>query len=347
MEINNKDMLRIVTDRRLKAIDVKVLMYFASTQDTSPNQEALSDKLDVSRENLNRSIQKLKALNYIDVAKSNSHKYNYQDYIHEYYLDANGNEVEVRKKVKSNNTSYFVDFNIVKFIKFEDILELCNIDVKNANLKLKLEDKYVLHESSDEISEDVKITCSIKELSDFNDFLKLYKLYYKRYGYMEHDDIQKMKSNDYISIADALLFLSSTDNFRNEFSNTRILDIISNFREKYMEQFISYYMQNTDLLDEDFFIQYNTINKNILSNKKIYNNHIMKMCGYTNRETSRMIAKHKRVLELNNIEYKDTYTFKESISILKTLLKFLEVDNFKKDATFNLDLETLESIYKD
>ena len=41
MEINNKDMLRIVTDRRLKAIDVKVLMYFASTQDTSPNQEAL------------------------------------------------------------------------------------------------------------------------------------------------------------------------------------------------------------------------------------------------------------------------------------------------------------------
>ena len=62
MNVTKGEMLRIVTDRRLKAVDIRILMYLISTSDTEFNQQDLADLLDVTRENLNRSIQKLKVM---------------------------------------------------------------------------------------------------------------------------------------------------------------------------------------------------------------------------------------------------------------------------------------------
>ena len=56
MNVTNGEMMRIVTDRRLKAVDIRILMYLISTSDTEFNQQDLADLLDVTRENLNRSI---------------------------------------------------------------------------------------------------------------------------------------------------------------------------------------------------------------------------------------------------------------------------------------------------
>ena len=70
MNVTKGEMLRIVTDRRLKAVDIRILMYLISTSDTEFNQQDLADLLDVTRENLNRSIQKLKAFGYLKLIKS-------------------------------------------------------------------------------------------------------------------------------------------------------------------------------------------------------------------------------------------------------------------------------------
>ena len=56
---------------------------------------------------------------------------------------------------------------------------------------------------------------------------------------------------------------------------------------------IAHYMNNTDILDKDFFLKYNRINKEFIANRKIKVCHIMRVFGYTNRETSRVASKFK------------------------------------------------------
>lgn len=77
MNITQDEMLRIATDRRLKAVDIRILIYLISSDNTKLNQQDLADLLDVTRENLNRSIQKLKALGYLKLIKSNAHLNNW------------------------------------------------------------------------------------------------------------------------------------------------------------------------------------------------------------------------------------------------------------------------------
>ncbi|XTR39295.1 MarR family transcriptional regulator (plasmid) [Paraclostridium tenue] len=340
MNITQDEMLRIATDRRLKAVDIRILIYLISSDNTKLNQQDLADLLDVTRENLNRSIQKLKALGYLKLIKSNAHLNNFEDYIKIPCINrATNKEVEIRKKLKSNKMIYKIDLNIVTQMKLEQLMELCNIDVKNSKNKFVLEDDATIDLDTDEdVSIDFMPFCTLTKRSDLFDLFDLYKLYNKKIHSIYLDD----NSIDIaISIDDALLFLSCTELFRNDFKNHRILDIISNFRLKYLDLMIAYYMKNTDILNRDFFLKYNKINKEFISNREVNSSHIMQILGYSNRETSRVVSRFRLELINHNIPAKEKYTFIECLDIISKINQ----SNFYKDAIFNMDLKDLEDIY--
>lgn len=256
MNITEEKMLRIATDRRLKAVDIRILIYIISSDCTKFNQQDLADLLDVTRENLNRSIQKLKALGYLKLIKSNAYLNDFEDYIKIPCIDrATNREIEIRKKLKSNKMIYKPNLNIITEMKLEQIMELCNIDVKASKNKFVLEDDATI--DIDDIDEDTSIDylpyCTVTKRSDVFDLFDLYKLYNEKiYSmYLDNNSIDSP-----ISIDDVLLFLSCTELFRDNFNNHRILDIISNFKRKYLDTMIAYYMNNTDILDKDFFLKY-------------------------------------------------------------------------------------------
>lgn len=338
MNVTKGEMLRIVTDRRLKAVDIRILMYLISTSDTEFNQQDLADLLDVTRENLNRSIQKLKAFGYLKLIKSNAHLNDYEDYIETICVNiANNEKIEIRKKIKSNKMIYKADLNIVTQMKLEQVMELCNIDVKNSKDKFMLEDDAEI--DFDTVADtDFTPYCVLHRRSDVFDLFELYKLYNEKiYSmYLDNNSLDSV-----ISIDDVLLFLSCTELFRNDFTNDRMLDIIANFRKKYLDKMIAHYMNNTDILDKDFFLKYNRINKEFIANRKIKVCHIMRVLGYTNRETSRVASKFKSDLTEHNVAIKKEYTFIECLHLIKKLNK----PSFYKDSVFNMELEDLEDIY--
>lgn len=340
MNITQDEMLRIATDRRLKAVDIRILIYLISSDTKKFNQQDLADILDVTRENLNRSIQKLKSLGYLKLIKSNAHLNGFEDYIKISCIDkATNNKVEIRKKLKSNKMMYITNLNIIKEMKLEQIMELCNIDVKSSKYKFILEDDAKIDFNIDEDT-DIDFTpfCTIIQRSDIFDLFGLYKLYNEKIYSIYLDD---NSIDSTVPINDVLLFLSCTELFRNDFKNHRILDIISNFRLKYLDTMIAYYMNNTDILNKDFFSKYNKINKEFIADREINISHIMQVLGYSNRETSRVVSIFKSDLISQNIAIKEKYTFIECLDIIKKINK----SSFYKDAIFNMELKDLEDIY--
>ncbi|HFL3726347.1 MULTISPECIES: MarR family transcriptional regulator [Peptostreptococcaceae] len=339
MDITQDKMLRIATDRRLKAVDIRILIYLISSDTSEFNQQELADLLDVTRENLNRSIQKLKSLGYLILTKSNAHLNNFEDYIKIPCIDrATNQEIEIRRKLKSNKMKYKTNLDIVTEMKLEEVMELCNIDVKSSKNKFILEDDADIDLNEDEeVSLDYIPFCIVRKRTDLFDLFDLYKSYNQKIHSIYIDD-ELIDSP--IPIDDILLFLSCTELFRG-LKNNRILDIISNFRIKYLDLMIAYYMNNTNILDKDFFIRYNEINKEFIRNREINISHIMQVLGYLNRETSRVISRFKSTLVNHNIPVKEKYTFIECLDIIKKVNEY----EFLKDAVFNLELKDLEDIY--
>lgn len=336
MNKSTKDQIyRIVTDRRLKAIDVKIYMYMLSRNECQFKQEELADRLDVTRENLNRSIQKLKALGYISITKHD--KLPFDDYFYMTCIDYKTNEdIEIKRKAKSNNVIYSVNSLIKTNFTFEQFMELCNIDIKTSSKKFRLEDDIKYNVKSD--SHLVPHIVTLRKKSDIEDLYRLYRYYYKKL--YDIDLSASYYENNNIDIKDVLLFISNICHFKGVLEDDRIVDIINNFKRKYLNKMISYYMQN-DVLDEEFFIAYNTLNKDEFKDREISYSHLMKILGFANRDTTFVIDKFKLELNINGFDYQEFYSFTNALEIIKKI----SPHGFIKDAVFNLDIDKLESIY--
>lgn len=336
-EATKEQIYRVVTDRRLKGIDVKVYMYMLSRNGIYFKQEYLADLLDVTKDNLNRSIQKLKALGYITLTKHSGAPI--ADYFYILCIDYKTNEeIEVKRKAKSNNVTYSVTNKIKTNFTLEQFMELCNIDIKTSSKKFRLEDSIDCNVKGD--GKFILDLVTVKKKSDVDDLYILYKFYYKEL-YSENLPANYYENNN-IDIKDVLLFISNICHFKGILEDDRIVDIINNFKRKYLNKMISYYMQN-NILDEEFFMTYNTLNKEEFKDRDISCSHLMKVLGIANRDTTPVIDKFKLTLTINSIEHREFYSFTHAIQIIKKI----SPDCLAKDAVFNLDIEKLESIYEE
>ena len=65
-------MCKVALDKRLNAKDLKLYSYILNFNHLNSTQEEIADRLDMSRSNVNKSLEKLTAFNYIDKKSGNS-----------------------------------------------------------------------------------------------------------------------------------------------------------------------------------------------------------------------------------------------------------------------------------
>ena len=262
--INTNMIYNITTDRRLSSLDFRILMYFLSIDIKKDNkeeyslctrQESISDILNVTRENLNRSIHKLKFLGYLNIIDADFKG----DYYDKKVLNVDTNEFEIlNRKVRSQNLIYNVcDYSKSEFT-IQEFMELMNIDVKDSKKKLLIEDTYRKdgdiyfnvktgkHKKSfDDIKDSEKddyilITrAKIINRNYMDDVLGLIKRFESRYN-------KKISRNEsstlYLSIESIILLVGAIDKLKEEI-DIKIYEPIKNFREKFLDYTIEYYIK--------------------------------------------------------------------------------------------------------
>lgn len=366
--INTNMIYNITTDRRLSSLDFRILMYFLSIDIKKDNkeeyslctrQESISDILNVTRENLNRSIHKLKFLGYLNIIDADFKG----DYYDKKVLNVDTNEFEIlNRKVRSQNLIYNVcDYSKSEFT-IQEFMELMNIDVKDSKKKLLIEDTYRKdgdiyfnvktgkHKKSfDDIKDSEKddyilITrAKIINRNYMDDVLGLIKRFESRYN-------KKISRNEsstlYLSIESIILLVGAIDKLKEEI-DIKIYEPIKNFREKFLDYTIEYYIKR-DILKEDFLTEYNTFNKDYIQSREIIKDYIMKLLGYKNRDTNQVKEKFEKLCKELCIDgKKKKYTFIEVLEIMKELENRKLLSDFAQfDGLFNLNFGKLKEIYK-
>ena len=356
MDINNKLLLDIATDRRLSSLDVRVWLYFLSQNNECDfTQEQVADELNVTRENLNRSISKLKVFGYITTTADREY---YKKYI--YNMDTGNREYLVRK-ARIQNVSYIARTNPTMNFPLRSIMELVNIDVKSKSDKLLVEDDYKnegtifynskLDEYKDEITDIekkenvwIEITkVTVLERNYHKQLINLIKLYEERY---QKQILEKIEYDYFISIENLILVVGLIEKFKNDIDINIYLPI-KNFKEKFLDLTVEQYLK-VGALSEDFLVEYNTENIDFIRKRVISRDYLMSILGIKNRDTSHARKKFKRLMDKLNYEYDAEYYFEDVIDIFKDLNETKngdEVDFAIKDGVFNLSFNQLKEIY--
>ena len=235
MDIDNKLLLDIATDRRLSSLDVRVWLYFLSKNNECDfRQEQVADELNVTRENLNRSISKLKAFGYITTSADREY---YKKYI--YNMDTGNREYLVRK-ARIQDVIYSAEINVLMNFSLRNVMELINIDVKSKTDKLLIEDDYKnegtifynskLDEYKDELTDVEKkdndwmsfTKVRILERNYYNQLVNLIKLYEERY---QKQILEKFEYDYVISIENIIFIIGLIDTFKKDIDKSIYLPI--------------------------------------------------------------------------------------------------------------------------
>lgn len=355
MDIDNKLLLDIATDRRLSSLDVRVWLYFLSKNNECDfRQEQVADELNVTRENLNRSISKLKAFGYITTSADREY---YKKYI--YNMDTGNREYLVRK-ARIQDVIYSAEINVLMNFSLRNVMELINIDVKSKTDKLLIEDDYKnegtifynskLDEYKDELTDVEKkdndwmsfTKVRILERNYYNQLVNLIKLYEERY---QKQILEKFEYDYVISIENIIFIIGLIDTFKKDIDKSIYLPI-KNFKEKFLDFTIEQYLK-IGALSEDFLIKYNIANKDFIRKRVINRDYLMAVLGFKNRDTTHSRNKFKRFMNKLNYDCDAEYYFEDVVEIFKDLdeIKEDEVDFAIRDGVFNLSFNQFKKIY--
>ena len=358
----------IATDRRLSAIDVRILLYFISMKNEygykedkgkrfyfNGKQEDIADALNVTRENVNRAITKLVNFGYLytinDVATDSD------AYLKRVYNIDTGQFEFLIRKVRAGEISYIVGDDIKAVFTITEFMNLINTDVKNSKDKLITEDVYktdgVLYRNI--ITSEVKdfLTPAELESREFEEVSKvrvldrvlvpevrsLFKNFEIKYGY------KALEEGDLINVSDIVMLVGGIELFK-DMCDKRVYNAILSFKNRYLDNLIDYYMCR-NILNENFLHLYNKYNKDVIKNRQINKSYLMKLIHLRNRDTTQTRNKFRKILELIGVPEQDFYTFVEVLEMVKDLQKEEILKGGQLvDGLFNLPIDSLCEIYE-
>ena len=377
MNVNNETNLQnidinllknIATDRRLSAIDVRILLYFISMKNEhgdeenkgkrfyfNGKQEDVADALNVTRENVNRAITKLVNFGYLYTI--NDVPTDSDTYLKRVYNIDTGQFEFLIRKVRAGEISYIISDDIKAVFKIRDYMKLINVDVKNSKDKLLTEDVYktqgVLYRNI--ITGEIKdfLTQAEVESKEFEEVSKvkvldrvlvpevrnLFKIFEIKYGY------KALEEGDLINVSDIVMLVGGIELFKDR-CDERVYNAILSFKNRYLDNLIDYYMCR-NILNENFLHLYNKYNKDVIKNRQINKSYLMKLIHMRNRDTTQTRNKFRKILELIGVPEQDFYTFVEVLEVVKDLQKEEILKGGQLiDGLFNLPIDNLCEIYE-
>ena len=257
---------RATIDRRLNSKDLKVYSYLLNFRSKGFIQERISDALDLTRANVNRSIAKLTAFNYIEKTKFTTREslsYGIKKYKDAGIINYNAFDIikaiNVIDKVKNKDKMVYMDE-----------MEFCIIEQNIENLELNLEENS-RHMTIDEYDEKNSRLLEMKErIKDIVDIKQL----------MNDLDDTVLKSS---SLNETQVSTALNNN------NKRLVLLLAysteerivSFREKYLESYIKFLCKFTKDLQCEYFFQayYETLELDEFTLEDL-----MKICGITHRD---------------------------------------------------------------
>ena len=356
----------IATDRRLSAIDVRILLYFISMKNEygdeenkgkrfyfNGKQEDIADALNVTRENVNRAITKLVNFGYLYTI--NDVPTDSDTYLKRVYNIDTGQFEFLIRKIRAGEISYIISDDIKAVFTITEFMNLINTDVKNSKDKLLTEDVYKIQGAlyrniaTDEIKD--VLTVSEKQSGEFEEIskvrvldrvsapevmslLKLFKIKYER-----------SLDGETLDISDIVILVGGIEHFENKCSK-RVYEAILGFKNRYLDNLIEYYM-NRGVLDDNFLHLYNKYNQDIIKNRQINKSYLMKLLHIRNRDTTQARNKLRKILDIIGFPEQDFYTFVEVLEVVKDLQKEEILKGGQLiDGLFNLPIDNLCEIYE-
>lgn len=311
-ETKIKLIAKATLDKRLNAKDMRVFSYLLNFAYEGLTQEQIADIIDMSRSNINKSIEKLTAFNYIDKVASKNWK-DTTSYKIERYERAGISRDMASDIIRMLNV---IDkkrgLDRLNYVSLEDVRgyrkTLSELTEKYESLK-----KYLNEEQSKE-KVDLKL---IKRFKDNISEIKADIKYIK----------EELEDTEYIESLD--MKLGSTILSKTKLSKDRVIDVITNsnrrvalflaytdeihvdeFREKYLEDYIKFLAKFTDDLNEDFFVLY----YESLSNMEYTYEDIMKVAGVTHRDVPERKARLQKNILDSLEELKDDIDFMNDLN---------------------------------
>lgn len=358
----------IATDRRLSAIDVRILLYFISMKNEygdkenkgkrfyfNGKQEDVADALNVTRENVNRAITKLVNFGYLYTI--NDVPTDSDTYLKRVYNIDTGQFEFLIRKVRAGEISYIISDDIKAVFTITEFMNLINTDVKNSKDKLLTEDVYktqgVLYRNI--ITGEIKdfLTQAEVESKEFEEVSKvkvldrvlvpevrnLFKIFEIKYGY------KALEEGDLINVSDIVMLVGGIELFKDR-CDERVYNAILSFKNRYLDNLIDYYMCR-NILNENFLHLYNKYNKDVIKNRQINKSYLMKLIHMRNRDTTQTRNKFRKILELIGVPEQDFYTFVEVLDVVKDLQKEKILKGGQLiDGLFNLPIDSLCEIYE-
>lgn len=245
--------VKVTLDKRLTAKDMRVYGYLLNFKDECLTQEQIADILDMSRSNINKSIEKLTALNYIEKISSSNWRevttYKIVPYYDAGITYGSANEIirllNVINKEKGIRRLNYVSNEEDR--EYRSILnELTNKVVKlekislNERAKENLDYRYIkeiedkIKECNCEIS---NIRAELKDVEDIASLMTKLESEILKTSKLSRDRIKAVLRNRNRKV---LLFLAYTYQVN-----------INKFREQYLEDYIMFLSRFTDDLKED------------------------------------------------------------------------------------------------
>lgn len=309
-EMKTELIAKVTLDKRLTAKDMRVYVYLLNFKDEYLTQEQIADILDMSRSNINKSIEKLTALNYIEKISSPNWKEVTKYVIVPYHragiTDSSPNEIirllNVVNKEKDIRRLNYV--SIEQEIEYRDTLEQLHARERalrevyiDEKVRKNLDEKYI-KEIDSEIEE-----CN-QEIIHINEELEDVEYISRLMSKLESEILRRSKlSKDRIKAVlrnqnrKVILFLAYTYQVN-----------IDKFREQYLEDYIMFLSKFTDDLkkdnskdepNEDFYILYY---ESLTTIRHTFDD-IMRIAEVTHRDVPerKRNLQSKIVNELNNM----------------------------------------------
>ena len=306
-EMKTELIAKVTLDKRLTAKDMRVYVYLLNFKDEYLTQEQIADILDMSRSNINKSIEKLTALNYIEKISSPNWKEVTKYIIVPYHragiTDSSANEIirllNVVNKEKDIRRLNYV--SIEQEIEYRDTLEQLHARERalrevyiDEKVRKNLDEKYI-KEIDSEIEE-----CN-QEIIHINEELEDVGYISRLMSKLESEILRRSKlSKDRIKAVlrnrnrKVLLFLAYTYQVN-----------IDKFREQYLEDYIMFLSKFTDDLkaekseepNQDFYILYY---ESLATMIHTFDD-VMRVAGVTHRDVpERKKSLQSRILEKLN-----------------------------------------------
>lgn len=298
-------------DKRLNANDFKIYSYLLNFRDYELTQERISDALDLSRSNVNKSIAKLSAFNYIEKYNLNKHKTS--TYIIVRYENAGIINYDVFDIIKAVNTVTKVKdrprMSTLDKDEFSDVLDYIEELSKNIRDKSKY---MTIEELENKKMELAKLENKVSDIIYLQE--EMDKLDETIFGFGSLDKNMIPNALDNAHKKFILLIAYSKD------------ERIIAFKERYLEAYIKFLCRFTSDLKCEFFFQayYDTLDLSQFSMDDL-----MRICKVTHRETPNRKAEFRDKLESS---------LAELTTIMKSINKFCHEEAIEDNIPFSNEI---------